>query len=36
MSREENWSYDVIKEDKLKLQPVLDALRRLHQHGLTA
>jgi hypothetical protein len=36
MEREENWTYDVIKDDKLKLEPVLDALRRLRQHGLTA
>jgi hypothetical protein len=30
MSREENWTYGVIEEDKLKLQLLLDALRRLH------
>jgi hypothetical protein len=36
MSREDNWSYDVVEEEKPKLQPLLDALRRLHQHGLTA
>jgi hypothetical protein len=30
MSCEENWTYDVIEEDKSKLQPLLDALRRLH------
>jgi hypothetical protein len=36
MSRKENWSYGVVEEDKPKLQPLLDALRRLHQHGLTA
>jgi hypothetical protein len=36
MSREENWSYGIIEEDKLKLQPLLDALRRLRQRGLTA
>jgi hypothetical protein len=36
MSREENWTYGVIEEDKLKLQPLLDALRRLWQRGLTA
>jgi hypothetical protein len=36
MSREENWSYSVIEEDKPKLQPLLDALRRLRQRGLTA
>jgi hypothetical protein len=32
----ENWSYGVIEEDKPKLQPLLDALRRLHLRGLTA
>jgi hypothetical protein len=36
MSRKDNWSYGVVEEDKLKLQPLLDALRRLHQRGLTA
>jgi hypothetical protein len=36
MSREDNWSYNVIEEEKPKLQPLLNALRRLHQHGLTA
>jgi hypothetical protein len=36
MSREDNWTYDVIEEDKPKLQPLLDALRRLRQRGLTA
>jgi hypothetical protein len=36
MSREDNWSYGVIEEEKLKLQPLLDALRRLCQRGLTA
>jgi ribosome modulation factor len=35
MSREENWSYGIIEEDKPKLQPLLDALRRLRQRGLT-
>jgi hypothetical protein len=35
MSCEENWSYCVVKEDKPKLQPLLNALRRLHQRGLT-
>jgi hypothetical protein len=35
MSRE-NWTYGVVEEDKPKLQPLLDALRRLRQHGLTA
>jgi ribosome modulation factor len=36
MSREENWTYGVVEDDKPKLQPLLDALRRLHQRGLTA
>jgi hypothetical protein len=35
MSHEENWTYGVVKDDKPKLQPLLDALRRLRQHGLT-
>jgi ribosome modulation factor len=35
MSREDNWSYGVIEEEKLKLQPLLDMLRRLRQRGLT-
>jgi hypothetical protein len=29
MSREDNWSYGVIEEEKPKLQPLLDTLRRL-------
>jgi hypothetical protein len=29
MSRGDNWSYGVVEDDKLKLQPLLDALRRL-------
>jgi hypothetical protein len=29
MSCEDNWTYGVIKEEKPKLQPLLDALRRL-------
>jgi hypothetical protein len=29
MSREHNWTYGVIEEEKPKLQPLLDALRRL-------
>jgi hypothetical protein len=29
MSHEDNWTYGVIEEDKPKLQPLLDALRRL-------
>jgi hypothetical protein len=36
MSREENWTYDVVEDDKPKLEPLLDALRRLRQRGLTA
>jgi hypothetical protein len=36
MSREDNWTYDVVEEEKPKLQPLLDALRRLRQRGLTA
>jgi hypothetical protein len=28
MSREDNWSYDVVKEEKPKLQSLLDAVRR--------
>jgi hypothetical protein len=36
MLREENWTYGVDEDDKPKLQPLLDALRRLHQRGLTA
>jgi hypothetical protein len=36
MSRRDNWSYDVIEEDKPKLQPLLDTLRRLCQRVLTA
>jgi hypothetical protein len=35
MSRKENWSYAIIEEDKPKLQPLLDALRRLRLRGLT-
>jgi hypothetical protein len=29
MSHEDNWSYGIIKEEKPKLLPLLDALRRL-------
>jgi hypothetical protein len=29
MSRKDNWTYDVIEDDKPKLQPLLDVLRRL-------
>jgi hypothetical protein len=36
MSRKENWSYCIIEEDKPKLQPLLDALRKLRLRGLTA
>jgi hypothetical protein len=36
MAREENWTYGVVEDDKPKLELLLDALRRLHQHGLTA
>jgi hypothetical protein len=36
MSRKENWVYDVVEEDKPKLQPLLDALRKLRLCGLTA
>jgi hypothetical protein len=35
MAREENWMYDVVEDDKPKLEPLLDALRRLRQRGLT-
>jgi hypothetical protein len=36
MSREDNWSYGVVEEEKPKLQPLLDVLRRLRQCGLIA
>jgi hypothetical protein len=36
MSCEDNWSYGIVDEEKPKLQPLLDALRRLRQRGLTA
>jgi hypothetical protein len=36
MSRKENWSYGIVEEDKLKLQPLLDALRKLYLRGLIA
>jgi hypothetical protein len=36
MSQKENWLYDIIEEDKPKLQPLLDALRKLRLHRLTA
>jgi hypothetical protein len=34
MSRKENWSYGIIEGDKPKLQPLLDALRKLRLRGL--
>jgi hypothetical protein len=34
MSHEDNWTYGVIEEEKLKLQPLLDTLRRLRQRRL--
>jgi hypothetical protein len=36
MAREENWTYDIVEDDKPKLEPLLNALRRLRQRGLTA
>jgi hypothetical protein len=36
MSRKDNWSYGVVEEDKPKLQPLLDVLRKLRLRGLTA
>jgi hypothetical protein len=36
MSHEENWTYGIIEEDKPKLQPLLDTLRRLWLCRLTA
>jgi hypothetical protein len=36
MSCEDNWTYGIVEEEKPKLQPLLDALRRLRQRGLTA
>jgi hypothetical protein len=36
MSCEDNWTYGVVEEENTKLQPLLDALRRLRQRGLTA
>jgi hypothetical protein len=35
MSHEDNWTYSVIEEEKPKLRPLLNALRRLRQRGLT-
>jgi hypothetical protein len=31
-----DWTYDVVEDDKPKLEPLLDVLRRLCQRGLTA
>jgi hypothetical protein len=36
MSRKENWLYGIVEEYKPKLQPLLDALRKLRLRGLTA
>jgi hypothetical protein len=36
VTREENWSYGVMEDEKPKLDPLLDALWRLRQRGLTA
>jgi hypothetical protein len=36
MSRKDNWSYDIVEEDKPKLQPLLNMLRRLRLCELTA
>jgi hypothetical protein len=36
MSHQDNWTYGVVEEEKPKLQPLLDTLRRLRQRGLTA
>jgi hypothetical protein len=36
MSCKDNWSYGIIEDDKLKLQLLLDTLRRLRLHGLTS
>jgi hypothetical protein len=35
MAREENWTYGIVEDNKPKLEPLLDTLRRLHQRGLT-
>jgi hypothetical protein len=29
VAREENWPYDIVEDEKPKLEPLLDALRRL-------
>jgi hypothetical protein len=36
MVREEKWMYDIVEDDKPKLELLLDTLRRLRQRGLTA
>jgi hypothetical protein len=36
VAREENWGYSVVEDEKPKLEPLLDALWRLRQHGLSA
>jgi hypothetical protein len=36
MSRKDNWTYNIVEDDKPKLQPLLDLLRRLRLCGLTA
>jgi hypothetical protein len=36
MAREESWTYDIVEDDKPKLKPLLDMLRRLRQRGLMA
>jgi hypothetical protein len=36
VAREENWSYGVVEDEKPKLEPLLNALWRLCQCGLTA
>jgi hypothetical protein len=35
VSRRENWAYGVIEEDQPRLQPLLDALRKLRLRELT-
>jgi hypothetical protein len=35
VAREENWSYDIMEDEKPKLKPLLDVLWRLRQCGLT-
>jgi hypothetical protein len=36
VAREENWSYGVVDDEKPKLDPLLVALWKLRQRGLTA